>query len=78
MSRILEKLADQHEERMINVLYRLENDVVREVTRATSGTLVSQRIAIQLQPKIRTIIEATFLKEADLIINQEYNKIEKC
>lgn len=77
MSRILEKLADQHEERMINVLYRLENDVVREVTRATSGTLVSQRIAIQLQPKIRTIIEATFLKEADLIINQEYNKIAK-
>ena len=77
MSRILEKLADQHEERMINVLYRLENDVIKEVTRATKGQLVSQRIAIQLQPKIRTIIEATFLKEADLIINEEYNKIAK-
>ena len=77
MSRILEKLADQHEERMINVLYRLENDVIKEVTMATKGQLVSQRIAIQLQPKIRTIIEAIFLKEADLIINKEYNKITK-
>jgi uncharacterized protein with gpF-like domain len=77
MSRILEKLADQHEERIINVLYRLENDVIKEVTRATSGALVSQRIAIQLQPKIRTIIESIFLNEADLIINDEYNKIAK-
>ena len=34
MSRILEKLADQHEERIINVLYRLENDVINEVTEA--------------------------------------------
>ena len=31
MSRILEKLADQHEERIINVLYRLEDDVIKEV-----------------------------------------------
>lgn len=77
MSKILEKLADQHEERIINVLYKLEDDVIREVTRATSGSLVSQRIAIQLQPKIRTIIESTFLNEADLIINEEYNKIAK-
>ena len=77
MSKILEKLADQHEERIINVLYKLEDDVIREVTRATSGALVSQRIAIQLQPKIRTIIEATFLNEADIIINEEYNKIAK-
>ena len=77
MSKILEKLADQHEERIINVLYKLEDDVIREVTRATSGSLVSQRIAIQLQPKIRTIIESTFLNEDDLIINEEYNKIAK-
>ena len=77
MSRILEKLADQHEERMINVLYKLEEDVIREVSRATKGQLVSQRLAIQLQPKIRNIIESTFLNEADLIINEEYNKIAK-
>ena len=57
MSRILEKLADQHEERMINVLYRLENDVIKEVTRATNGQLVSQRIALQLQPQIKKIIQ---------------------
>jgi len=77
MSRILEKLADQHEERIINVLYQLENDVINEVTRATKGQLVSQRLAIQLQPRLRSIIESTFLNEADLLINDDYNKIAK-
>tara|TARA_B100000900_G_C20503088_1_gene684642 strand:- start:132 stop:1034 length:903 start_codon:yes stop_codon:yes gene_type:complete len=77
MSKILDKLADQHEERIINVLYRLEEDVVKEVTKATGGRLVDQRLAIQLQPKLRNIIESTFLNEADLIINEEYNKIAK-
>jgi len=77
MSRILEKLADQHEERMINVLYKLEDDVIKEVTKATKGELVSQRLAIQLQPQLRQVIEENFLGEADLIINEEYNKIAK-
>tara|TARA_A100000172_G_scaffold57114_1_gene36960 strand:- start:2597 stop:3499 length:903 start_codon:yes stop_codon:yes gene_type:complete len=77
MSRILDKLADQHEQRIIDVLYRLEEDVIREVTRATGGKLVSQRLAIQLQPAIRNLIETTFLDEADTIINEEYNKIAK-
>ena len=57
MSRILDKLADQHEQRIIDVLYRLEEDVIKEVTRATGGKLVSQRLAIQLQPKIRNLIQ---------------------
>ena len=77
MSRILEKLADQHEERIINVLYTLENDIINEVTRATKGQLVSQRLAIQLRPQIKKAIEDNFLNEADLIINEEYNKIAK-
>ena len=77
MSRILDKLADQHEQRIIDVLYRLEEDVIREVTRATGGKLVSQRLAIQLQPAIRNLVETTFLDEADTIINEEYNKITK-
>ena len=77
MSRILDKLADQHEQRIIDVLYRLEEDVIKEVTRATGGKLVSQRLAIQLQPTIRNLIETTFLDEADTIINEEYNKIAK-
>ena len=77
MSKILDKLADQHEERIINVLYRLEEDVIKEVTQATGGRLVDQRLAIQLQPKLRNLIESTFLNEADLIINEEYNKIAK-
>ena len=77
MSRILEKLADQHEERIINVLYTLENDIINEVTRATKRQLVSQRLAIQLQPRLRSIIESTFLNAADLLINDDYNKIAK-
>ena len=77
MSRILDKLADQHEQRIIDVLIRLEEDVVREVTRATGGKLVSQRLAIQLQPAIRNLVETRFLDEADTIINEEYNKIAK-
>ncbi len=77
MSKILDKLADQHEQRIIDVLYRLEEDVIKEVTRATGGKLVSQRLAIQLQPAIRNLIETTFLQEADTIINEEYNKIAK-
>lgn len=77
MSKILDKLADQHEERILNVLVKLEEDVVKEVTRATGGKLVSQRLAIQLRPAIRNLIQTTFLEEADIIINEEYNKIAK-
>ena len=75
MSKILEQLADQHEQRLINTLYRLEDDIIKEITRATKGELVSTRIAIQLQPKLRSVIENTFLDEVDLIINDEYNKV---
>ena len=77
MSKILDKLADQHEERILNVLVKLEEDVVKEVTRATGGKLVSQRLAIQLQPAIRNLVETIFLDEAAAIINDEYNKIAK-
>ena len=77
MSKILDKLADPHEERILNVLVKLEEDVVKEVTRATGGKLVSQRLAIQLQPAIRNLVETIFLDEADAIINDEYNKIAK-
>ena len=77
MSKILDKLADQHEERIINVLYKLEEDVIKAVTKASGGELVSTRFAIQLQPELRSIIESTFLEEADLLINSEYNLIAK-
>ena len=79
MSKILDKLADQHEERIVNTLYRLEEDVVKAVTRATNGSLdtVDIRLAIQLRPELKAIVESTYLNEADLIINEEYNKIAK-
>ena len=79
MSKILDKLADQHEERIVKTLYRLEEDVVKAVTRATKGSLdtVDIRLAIQLRPELKAIVESTYLNEADLIINEEYNKIAK-
>jgi len=77
MSKLLDKLSDQHEQRIINVLYKLEEDVVKEVTKATKGQLVSQRLAIQLQPKIKSLIESNFLNEVDIIVNEDYNKIAK-
>ena len=78
MSKILDQLADQHEERIINTLYRLEDDIIKQVTQATGGNLdVETRLAIQLQPQLRSTIESVFLEEADLIINEEYNKIAK-
>ena len=77
MSKILDNLADQHEERIINVLYKLEEDVITAVRKTTGGELVSTRLAIQLQPELRSIIENTFLEEADLLINSEYNLVAK-
>ena len=78
MSRILDKLADQHEERLINVLYTLENDIIDSVRKTTvAGTTLTTKLAIELQPQLRSIIENVFLEEADLIINEDYNKIAK-
>jgi len=79
MSKILDKLADQHEERLINTLYRLEDDVIRAVRQATGGSLDTTdiRLAIALQPQLRATIENVFLNEADLLINDDYNKIAK-
>ena len=78
MSAILDKLADQHEERLINVLYTLENDIINSVRKTTvAGTTLTTKLAIELQPQLRSIIESTFLEEADLIINEDYNKIAK-
>ena len=75
MSKILDKLADQHEERIINTLYRLEDDVIRAVRQATGGSLDTTdiRLAIELQPELRQTIENVFLEEADLLINEDYN-----
>ena len=79
MSKILDKLADQHEERLINTLYRLEDDVVSSIRQATGGSLdkTDIRLAIALQPQLRATIENIFLNEADLLINDDYNKIAK-
>jgi len=78
MSKILDKLADQHEERLINVLYTLENDIIDSVRKTTvGGTTLTTKLAIELQPQLRSIIENVFLEEADLIVNEDYNKIAK-
>ena len=52
MSRILEKLADQHEERMINVLYKLEDDVIK-------GSYKSHKRAVSISKTSYTITAQT-------------------
>ena len=78
MSKILDKLADQHEQRLIDVLYTLENEIIDSVRKTTvAGTTLTTKLAIELQPQLRSIIENVFLEEADLLINSEYNLIAK-
>ena len=38
MSKILDKLADQHKERIVNVLYKLEDDVIDAVENLLAGS----------------------------------------
>ncbi len=78
MSRILDKLADQHEERLVNVLYTLEDDILNSVKKTgVANTTLTTKLAIELQPSLRQAMENTFLNEADLLINEDYNKIAK-
>ena len=72
---ILNKLIDSHEERLLGTLKKLEDDIIAELTKATSGGVnLTTQIAIQLRPNLKTLIEQNFLKEADTIVS-EYDEI---
>jgi hypothetical protein len=74
---ILNKLIDSHEERLLGTLKKLEDDIIAELTKATSGGVnLTTQIAIQLRPNLKTLIEQNFLKEADTIVS-EYDEIVK-
>ena len=47
MSKILDKLADQHEERLINTLYRLEDDIIKSYDKLVYSGKLSGEIEKQ-------------------------------
>jgi len=74
---ILSRLADTHEERIINTLKNLEDEIIADLTRLTDGGVkLNTQLAIQLRPNLKTLIEQNFLKEADSIVS-EYDEIVK-
>jgi len=74
---IINKLIDTHEERIIGVLKTLEDRIRDELTTLTNGgSNFNTQFAISYRPKIKTLIQGVFLKEADLII-KEYDQIVK-
>src|SRR6056300_1584427 len=73
----LNKLIDTHEERIIGVLKTLEDRIKSElVTQTKRGSTFNTQFAIAYRPNIKSLIQGTYLKEADAIIN-EYDEIVK-
>jgi len=74
---ILNKLIDSHEERLLGTLKKLEDDIIAELTKLSSGGVkLTTQLAIQLRPNLKRLIEQNFLKEADSIVS-EYDEIVK-
>ena len=74
---ILSKLADSHEERIINTLKNLEDEIIADLTSITDGgAKLNTRLAMELRPNLKRLIEQNFLKEADSIVS-EYDEIVK-
>jgi len=73
----INRLIDTHEERLIGVLKKLEDDIIADLTKTTSGgTTLNTQIAIQLRPNLKRLIEENYLKEADALVS-EYDEIIK-
>src|SRR6056300_1160627 len=73
----INRLIDTHEERLIGVLKKLEDDIIADLTRTTSGgTTLNTQLAIQLRPNLKRLIEENYLKEADALVS-EYDEIVK-
>ena len=67
---ILNKLIDSHEERLLGTLKKLEDDIIAELTKATSGGVnLTTQLAIQLRPNLKRLIEENFLKEVKAFKN---------
>jgi len=73
----INRLIDTHEERIIGVLKKLEDDIIAELTKSTQGGVnLTTQLAIQLRPNLKTLIEQNYLKEADALVS-EYDQIIK-
>jgi len=62
--KILDKLADSHQERLDKTLEKLELDVVK-ATNSIPESTIKTRILVELRPKLKTAIEQNFLVWAD-------------
>jgi len=71
----LNRLIDSHEERVIGVLKKLEDDIIIELQKSIGKNLnLNTQIAIQLRPSLKALIEKNFLSEATLLVS-EYDDI---
>lgn len=79
MSKIdfITRLTDQHEERIIGTLKNLEDKIIAQLQKSLGGApTLTTKLAIELRPALKTLIEENYLKEATLLIS-EYDEIVK-
>tara|TARA_Y100001973_G_scaffold104759_1_gene175574 strand:- start:600 stop:1526 length:927 start_codon:yes stop_codon:yes gene_type:complete len=75
--KIINRLIDTHEERLIGVLKTLEDRIREELTDLTDGGKnLNTQFAISYRANIKTLIQGVFLREATEII-KEYDQVVK-
>jgi len=75
---ILNRLIDTHEQRVIGVLKKLEDDIIADLTKSTAGgEKLTTQLAVQLRPNLKKLIEENYLSEVDDIIRSDYDEIIK-
>lgn len=75
---ILNKLIDTHEQRVIGVLKKLEDEIIADIIKSTDGGVkLTTQLAIQLRPNLKRLIEENYLSEVDSFIRSDYDEIVK-
>jgi hypothetical protein len=74
----INKLIDSHEERLIGVLKKLEDDIIADLTKSTQGGVnLNTQLAIQLRPNLKRLIQENYLTTADDLIRNDYDEVIK-
>ena len=74
----INKLIDSHEERLIGVLKKLEDDIIADLTKSTQGGInLNTQLAIQLRPNLKRLIQENYLTTADDLIRNDYDEVIK-
>lgn len=74
----INKLIDSHEERLIGVLKKLEDDIIADLTKNTQGGVkLTTQLAIQLRPNLKRLIQENYLTTADDLIRNDYDEVIK-